>query len=110
MQHFGLELEMPFIDPNILEFSENLSVSFKIDYSSCGVIRKKILRALAQKIELPDEVAKAPKRAAQYGSGASRLLTKLAQEYWQKQKPCLSRREAKTKHRIQQYLIAIQSK
>jgi asparagine synthase (glutamine-hydrolysing) len=110
MQHLDIELEMPFIDPNILKFSEDLSVLFKIDYSSCGVIRKKILRALAQKIELPDKVATAPKRAAQYGSGASRLLAQLALDYWQKQKPSLSRREAKTKHRIQQYLIAIKRK
>ncbi len=110
MQHFGLKLEMPFVDPTIVKFAENLSISFKISYNGSGVIRKRILRTLAQKIGLPDKVVSAPKRAAQFGSGASKLLAQLALDYWKKEKPNLSRREAKTKHYIQKYLNAIRSK
>lgn len=107
VNHFGLQLATPFSDTSLIEYSLNLPFSCKLTQSSDGVIRKQLLRHLAQELGLPSQVVNAPKRAVQYGSGVHRILTDLATEYWAEKEPTLSARKARSHTRINQYLAQI---
>jgi asparagine synthase (glutamine-hydrolysing) len=107
---FGLQLITPFIDQQIIDFSSSLPFSCKLHQSRDVIVRKRVLRLLAKNLDLPSQIVNAPKRAMQYGSGAHRTLTKLATEYWNDQDPELTKREAKTHARIEQYLSQLVAK
>lgn len=64
------EPRFPFAQRELAEFGESLPVSFKIR----GGVRKAVLREAAILLGLPKEVAYRPKKAAQYSSGAMKLL------------------------------------
>lgn len=66
----GKSLVSPFLDPEFLEVARGLS----IDDLQAGAGRKPFLRALAERLGLPDELVTRPKKAFQYGSGIERLL------------------------------------
>jgi asparagine synthase (glutamine-hydrolysing) len=104
VRHFNLQLVTPFLDPTIQDFSSTLPLSCKIVQTNEGVIRKRVLRLLANSLELPSQVVNAPKRALQYGSGANRILETLAASYWRETDPTLSQREARTHTRVEEYL------
>lgn len=108
--HNNIQLAMPYLDSEVVSFASNLPLDNKIRISKNGVIRKHILRELAKNMGLPSEIIHAPKRALQYGSGTSRLLVKLAKQFWKKVNPSLSPREASTHARIQQFLFSLQNK
>jgi asparagine synthase (glutamine-hydrolysing) len=107
VKHFGLQLATPFSDKSLIEYALNLPFSCKLTHSSDGVIRKQLLRHLAQELGLPSQVVNAPKRAVQYGSGVHRIITDLATEYWAENEPTLSARKARSHTRISQYLAQI---
>ena len=64
------EVRFPYADVGIHSFASRLPLSYKIR----GGERKAVLRAAALELGLPEELAGAPKRAAQFSSGAAKLL------------------------------------
>ncbi|MFW9985086.1 MAG: asparagine synthase C-terminal domain-containing protein [Candidatus Odinarchaeota archaeon] len=105
VHHFGINLATPYLNGTLVEFSHQLPFSCKLSKSSQGVIRKRLLRELAYKLGIPPQFAYASKRAFQYGSGTHRVLVDLATEYWSQKNPGLSKREAGTHSRINEYLL-----
>jgi asparagine synthase (glutamine-hydrolysing) len=65
-----IEPRFPFADEDVVAFALGLPLSYKIS----GQQRKRILRVAAAKLGLPDELAQAPKKAAQYSSGIAKLV------------------------------------
>ncbi len=107
VNHFELILVTPFTDASLVEYSHNLPFSCKLNLSSGEVVRKHLLRQLAQELGLPSQVVNGPKRAVQYGSGVHRILTDLATEYWSEKEPSLTTRKARSHTRINQFLAQI---
>lgn len=64
------EVRFPYADERIVTFSAGLPLEFKVREGE----RKAVLRAAALQLGLPEELASAPKKAAQFSSGASKLL------------------------------------
>jgi asparagine synthase (glutamine-hydrolysing) len=64
------EVRFPYADAEIESFASRLPLDYKIR----GGERKAVLRAAALELGLPEELAGAPKRAAQFSSGAAKLL------------------------------------
>ncbi len=64
------EVRFPYADASIASFAAGLPLSYKIR----GGERKAVLRAAALELGLPEELAAAPKKAAQFSSGAAKLL------------------------------------
>ena len=65
-----LEPRFPFADERVLEFGRGLPVTMKIRDGE----RKAVLREAARLLGLPEGIAKAPKKAAQYSSGVEKML------------------------------------
>jgi len=64
------EVRFPYADEWIASFASGLPLDYKIRDGE----RKAILRKAALELGLPDELAAAPKKAAQFSSGAAKLL------------------------------------
>jgi len=64
------EVRFPYADEGIASFAAGLPLEYKIREGE----RKAVLRAAAVEMGLPEELASAPKKAAQFSSGASKLL------------------------------------
>ena len=64
------EVRFPYADAGIASFASGLPLDYKIR----GGERKAILRQAALELGLPEELAAAPKKAAQFSSGAAKLL------------------------------------
>ena len=107
VSHNNCQLVAPFCDKAIIEFALSIPLSCKLVHDSGEVIRKQVLRLLAKDLGLPSEIVHAPKRALQYGSGANRILTNLAANYWTEQNPKLTSRQVRTHGRIEQYLTQL---
>jgi diphthine-ammonia ligase len=75
MKH-TVELRLPFLDKELVEFSLGIPSSLKIGDDG----NKKILRELAVSMGMPSSIAMQPKRAAQYGSNFDKALEKLAKK------------------------------
>ena len=67
------EVRFPYADERVASFAEGLPLDYKIR----GGERKAVLRAAALELGLPEELAGAPKKAAQFSSGAAKLLKRL---------------------------------
>ncbi len=67
-----VEPRFPFEAKEIVDFASSLPVSFKIR----GDERKAVLRRAAVMLGVPEKVAYAPKKAAQYSSGAQKLVAR----------------------------------
>ena len=67
-----IEPRFPFADEGIVGFALGLPLSYRIS----GQQRKRILRIAAARLGLPDELAEAPKKAAQYSSGIAKLIAR----------------------------------
>ncbi|MEA1925274.1 MAG: asparagine synthase C-terminal domain-containing protein [Candidatus Altiarchaeota archaeon] len=89
----GLDIRYPFMDSQFIKYSLSLPPREKIKIVNSGsefscidevgekrYVRKYLLRKAAQHAGLPREVLDRKKKAAQYGSGAHKLLIKLAKE------------------------------
>jgi asparagine synthase (glutamine-hydrolysing) len=66
------EVRFPYADAKVASFAARLPLGYKIR----GGERKAVLRAAAIELGLPEELAGAPKKAAQFSSGAAKLLYK----------------------------------
>ncbi len=67
------EARFPYADRRIASFASALPFDYKVR----GEERKAVLRAAAIELGLPEELAMAPKKAAQFSSGTSKLLKRL---------------------------------
>jgi asparagine synthase (glutamine-hydrolysing) len=73
----GVELRVPFLDMRVVAAARHMGPSLKVRHNGKDYIRKYVLRKVAEKY-LPPEVASAPKKAIQYGTGVQKTLEKLA--------------------------------
>ncbi|KZX17580.1 asparagine synthase-related protein [Methanobrevibacter filiformis] len=71
----NVQLRSPFLDKNFIEFALNVPGEYKVK-SSDDNLRKHILREIAIDLDIPEYVVYRPKKAAQYGSGIHKLLSK----------------------------------
>jgi asparagine synthetase B (glutamine-hydrolysing) len=70
----GLDVFFPYLYPPFIRAALSLPATLKVD--SCNTPSRKIIfRELAEHLGLPHEIAMAPKRATQYSSGTSKLLS-----------------------------------
>jgi asparagine synthase (glutamine-hydrolysing) len=67
------EARFPYADGKIASFAAGLPMGYKIRDGE----RKAVLRAASLELGLPEELASAPKKAAQFSSGAAKLLKRL---------------------------------
>ena len=75
----GLDLRLPFADPAVIDFGLSLPVEYRVP-SDTAQPRKVILRHLAKKLGLPDNVALKRKKAVQYSTGVNNVLLKVARK------------------------------
>jgi len=74
-KYFGKEFVMPYLDKDVVKFCLNLPYNMRINQN-----RKYILRKLAVKIGISEEIAFNQKKAAQYGSGIIDVMKKIAKK------------------------------
>ena len=67
------EAMFPYADERVASFAWGLPFGFKVREGE----RKAVLREAAAEAGLPEELARAPKKAAQYSSGAAKLVGRL---------------------------------
>ena len=90
----GLELRLPYADPDLTAFALSLPLEYKLTKNGREP-RKIILRRLASMLGIPDEIANRPKKAAQYSSGATKLIDRLAKRHGERVESYLSDRMRK---------------
>jgi len=76
----GLELAAPYLDQELIGFATCLPPHLKVE-NATDPFRKIILRKAAEKVGLPNKVARLPKKAIQYGSGIDTAILKIAKMY-----------------------------
>jgi len=74
-----VELQLPFVDRQVVQFALGLPVSLKIK-STEDHLRKRVLRRVAQNLELPQFIVNKPKKAIQYTTGVNKTLQRLARK------------------------------
>jgi asparagine synthase (glutamine-hydrolysing) len=72
-----IELRLPFIDREVVSFALSLPLKLKID-SVQDLLRKRVLRRVAENMEMPYFITHRTKKAIQYSTGVSKALKKLA--------------------------------
>jgi asparagine synthase (glutamine-hydrolysing) len=73
----GVELRLPYTDGDLISLGLSMPTSLKLPEKT-DQRRKIVLRALAERLGLPSEVANRPKKAIQYSTGVSRALERLS--------------------------------
>jgi asparagine synthase (glutamine-hydrolysing) len=73
----GLELRLPFADLRVINFGLSLPLDLKLAPDPHSP-RKLVLRALAENLGIPEDVAGRRKRAVQYSTGVDKALRRLA--------------------------------
>lgn len=76
----GIELRVPYLDLDVIGLARQLDPSLKLHGNGKDYIRKYVLRKVAEKY-FPPEVASAPKKAIQYGTGIQKALERLAKNH-----------------------------
>jgi len=77
--YHGVELRIPFIDCDVVDFSLRLPLRLKIN-SVEDRLRKRVLRRVARNLEIPSFLADKPKKAIQYTTGVTKALQRLAKD------------------------------
>ncbi|WGM89013.1 MAG: asparagine synthetase B [Candidatus Bathyarchaeum tardum] len=78
--YHGIELRLPFINKDVIEFALRLPFKFKIN-STEDKLRKHILRRVAHdNFEIPKLLSDKPKKAVQYTTGVTKGLQHIAKE------------------------------
>ena len=73
----NMELRLPFLDKTLINYALKVDPKYKIDKKD----KKIILREIAHEIfKIPHDLAYRPKKAAQYGSGFDKAITKLTKK------------------------------
>lgn len=71
----SVELRVPYLDLQIINMAMDIPMKYKINGKD-DQLRKCVLREVASEIGVPREIVNRPKKAAQYGSGIHKILTK----------------------------------
>jgi asparagine synthase (glutamine-hydrolysing) len=74
---FHIELRTPFSDPDLIRFSLTIPSQFKVKDEN-DVTRKWILREVAKREGLPDEIVWRRKKAIQHGTGVENAIRRIA--------------------------------
>jgi len=74
-----VELRLPFVDSKVIQYALSLPVKLKIA-SAEDLLRKRVLRKVAQNLKLPSFIVNRRKKAIQYATGVDKALRKLAKE------------------------------
>jgi asparagine synthase (glutamine-hydrolysing) len=78
--YHGIELRLPFINKDVIEFALRLPYKFKIK-STEDKLRKHILRKVAhENFEIPRLLSDKPKKAVQYTTGVTKALQRIAKQ------------------------------
>jgi asparagine synthase (glutamine-hydrolysing) len=72
----GKEILLPYMRDEIIEMALELPIKYKIDYKNKK--RKVLLREVARQLGVPSAAIDCEKKAAQYGSGVTKLLRRMA--------------------------------
>jgi asparagine synthase (glutamine-hydrolysing) len=72
--HFGKEIRYLFLDEMVRQYAMSLPLKEKVDTGE----RKIILRKAAVLLGLPESIARSRKKAAQYSSGVTKAMRKIA--------------------------------
>lgn len=102
----SIEIRVPFLDLELLKFAMAVPPEYKIKRNHSSYTRKYILRSVAKRLNIPEDVANRSKVATQYGSGSWKALHILAR------KNRFSKQSAKRrgyKNHIQMYIDALSS-
>jgi len=75
----GVELRLPFIDRNVVDFALRLPLRLKLN-SVEDRLRKRVLRRVARNLDIPSFMADKPKKAVQYTTGVTKALQHLAKD------------------------------
>jgi len=75
----GVELRLPFIDRDVVDFALRLPLRLKLN-SVEDRLRKRVLRRVARNLEIPSFMADKPKKAVQYTTGVTNALQHLAKD------------------------------
>jgi asparagine synthase (glutamine-hydrolysing) len=73
----NIDLVLPFVDLEVIHEASSFPTHLKVE-SSQDVLRKPVLRETARLFGLSDNIARRPKKAMQYGSGAHKAIQRLA--------------------------------
>jgi asparagine synthase (glutamine-hydrolysing) len=92
----GLELRLPFADLALIEWGLSIPPNLKLS-GGPGSPRKIVLRSLARRLGLPEDIAVRPKKAIQYSTGVNSALRKLAKREGKTLRDYLSERFQKLK-------------
>jgi asparagine synthase (glutamine-hydrolysing) len=74
-----VELRLPFIDRDVVQFSLSLPPKLKIE-SAEDRLRKRVLRQVAQNLGVTMFIVKKTKKAVQYATGVSKAIQRLARK------------------------------
>lgn len=74
---FGVELRTPFADLDLIGFSLSIPLEFKVRPGN-DLTRKWVLRSVAKKVGLPEDIVWRRKKAVQHGTGVEGAIRKLA--------------------------------
>jgi asparagine synthase (glutamine-hydrolysing) len=72
----GIELRLPYLDISLVRYALNIPGRYKIKDG----VEKYILRKAAEQMGVPDEICRRKKKAAQYGSNATKIIDKLTKK------------------------------
>jgi asparagine synthase (glutamine-hydrolysing) len=73
-QKFSKSFEYPFLSAGVVEVAMESPIEMKVGEEG----RKTILRDVAKRFGLPDEISEREKKAAQYGTGAMNIMRRIA--------------------------------
>jgi len=76
VQHFEKDLRVPYMKPTIMGYALHLPSELKVISGQ----RKVLLRGIGRTLNLPEEIVKRPKKAAQYGSNITKAMRTLAKK------------------------------
>ena len=74
---FPVELRTPFADPDLIRFSLTIPSEFKVKDGD-DVTRKWVLREVARRVGVPEDIVWRRKKAIQHGTGVEKAIIKLA--------------------------------
>jgi asparagine synthase (glutamine-hydrolysing) len=75
--YYGVELRLPFVDRDVVDFALRLPLRLKIN-SVEDKLRKRVLRRVARNLDVPSFMVDKPKKAVQYTTGVTKALQRLA--------------------------------
>jgi asparagine synthase (glutamine-hydrolysing) len=75
-----VELRLPFVDRDVIQFSLGLPPSLKIE-SPEDRLRKRVLRHVAQNFGMPQFIVNKTKKAVQYATGVNKAIQRLARKH-----------------------------